>query len=279
MKTLWKQIDETIEELQTKGYQIKPYKQNHLFPSFVQLHENDVDYHKLFDVNNTIKTITDTLPNKIKDSKSISLIDNHLYNLAYKYNMFPSILGYESFPKSSCISLNNVICHGVPYDIKIQEGDIMTIDYCLYNGMHTDWAHTYLIGKVSGEHKKLVETTENCLRKAIEICKPGANFNKVGNIVTKVANENGFVVVEKYGGHKIGSYIHLKPYISNHPNENKEVMKEGDVFTIEPLLSIGSGKTFIANDGFSILTSNRMYAAHFERCILITNSGHQVLND
>jgi methionyl aminopeptidase len=279
MKTLWHEIDEKVQELQKKKYPINPYILKYSFPSFVQLNEKIVDYQKLFDINRKLKTITNGLSKKIKQHTSLSSIDEYLYFQASKHKVFPSILGYEKFPKSSCISLNNVVCHGVPYNINMKEGDIVTVDYCLYNGMHTDWAHTYVIGKVSGEHKKLVETTEECLRKAIDICKPGTQFNEIGNIVTKVANDNGFYVIEKYGGHKIGAYIHLKPYISNHPNDSKEIMKEGDVFTIEPLLSIGSGKTFIANDGFSVLTYNRQYAAHFERCILITDSGHQVLND
>ena len=117
------------------------------------------------------------------------------------------------------------------------------------------------------------------MRKAIEVCKPGMKYSCIGNIVTKIAKENGFYVVDKYGGHTIGSSLHMKPFISNHPNKSTEIMKEGDLFVIEPLLAIGSGKNFVSSDGFSVLTRNGKYAAHFERCILITNSGHVVLND
>lgn len=287
MEQIWISIDRTIKDIRNNGYKnIKPYKTKFMFPNIPNIPDIQpsskspvTNLKQIFNVNKVIKDITLDLEAHVKPNTTLAYIDEYLYKASYEHGVYPSVLGHEQFPKSSCISLNNVVCHGIPYQIKLREGDIVTVDYCLYNGMHTDWAHTYIIGKVSGEHKKLVSTTEECLRKAVEICKPGAYYNTIGKLVTKVANENGFQVIEKYGGHRIGSDLHMRPYISNHPYRKKEIMNVGDVFTIEPLVAIGSGQTFIANDGFSILTKSKSYSAHFERCVLITESGHQVLNE
>jgi methionyl aminopeptidase len=236
---------------------------------------------KIYDVNHKLAQVMSSISkNIIKEGVNIADIDSYFFEtLVKEKNLYPSILGFEDFPKASCISVNNVICHGVPYSHVLKSGDIVTVDVCAYNGYHSDMADTFAIGKISGQHKSLIKTTKMCLDEAISICKPGIPYNKIGEIVEKISNENGFEVVKGFRGHGIGKRLHMKPYIPNYAtNKNIGVMKEGDTFCIEPLLAIDSGAHFVGQDGFSVLTKNGKYSAHFERCIMITNAGHEVLN-
>jgi methionyl aminopeptidase len=270
-----------IVNLKELGYRIKPYKEN-LVQEWTPRRltsQNRTTLKKIFDVNDAMKSITRGIQPKIKAGLNIASLDRYLYRECAKRHMYPSTLGYGNFPKASCICINDVVCHGVPYEMNLKDGDVVTVDYCLYNGIHTDWAHTYCVGKVSGTHKRLVSTTEDCLRHAIDLCKPGRAIKEIGRVVTKIANENGFKVIEKYGGHGIGSQLHMEPRVPNSPNNITYVMKEGDMFSIEPLLAVDSGATYIAPDGLSVMSSLGTYAAHFERTLLITNDGCVVLND
>lgn len=236
---------------------------------------------KIYEVNRALSDILFSFKKEIYEGVDVAYLDNLFFKKTCDANLFPSVLGYGNYPKASCISINNTVCHGVPYKYKLKKGDILTLDVCAYNKYHSDMAETYMIGSVSGEHKKMVNTTKDCIDKAISICKPGANYSDIGSIVEKIAKDNGFCVIEKYGGHGIGTELHMNPFISNIKSNIKSniFMKEGDIFTIEPLITIGSGTTFIDKDGFSICTSNNKYSAHYERVILITHSGYEVLND
>lgn len=286
-----------IEKLQLLNYEINPYKQNYLlknksiyYPDYFskneinkkiitikQLSSNDMV--KIYEVNKSLANIMILLKKEIYEGVDVAYLDNLFFKNICKANLFPSILGYYNFPKASCISVNNTVCHGVPYKYKLQSGDILTLDICAYNGFHSDMAETFMIGKVSGQHQKLINTTRDCINNALSICKPGVPYSNIGLIVHKTAIDNGFSVIEKYGGHGIGKELHMKPFIPNIYIKSDKIMKEGDIFTIEPLISIDNNTTFIANDGFSILTKNKKYAAHFERVVLITYSGHEILNN
>lgn len=168
----------------------------------------------------------------------------------------------------------------MPYNRTLQNGDIVTFDVTGYNGgIHSDLAETFCIGNVDRDNRKLVETTRTCLYKAISICKPGTLYRNIGLIITKIATENGFTVVNNLGGHTIGKYLHMMPFVSNHVNYSTERMKQGDMFTIEPILCVDDGDFIIDQDNFSIRTKNGKNAAHFERTILITKSGHEILNE
>ncbi len=236
------------------------------------------DLLKIFELNIKVKEIVDKIENKfIQSGKNIVDIDNYIYENFCKNNIYPSIFGYQDFPKSSCISINNMVCHCIPYSYKLKEGDIVTVDVCGYNGFHTDMANTYIVsGKKSQE--KLVRTNKECLEKAIEICKPGQLYKNIGKIVEKHATENGFTVLTQFNGHGIGKNLHMEPRILNYKNNNNLEMKVGDMFTIEPLLTEGINKTILLPDKTSVVTADGSISSHFERTIIITESGHLVLN-
>ncbi len=240
------------------------------------------DLIKIFDLNRTVKTIIDSIEHKfIHKGTDIADIDNFIYTEFCKNDIYPSVFGYEDFPKSSCISINNMICHCIPYSYKLKEGDIITVDVCGYNGFHTDMANTYIVsGKNQNKHKKLVDTNKECIDKAIEICKPGQLYSTIGTIVEKHANENGFKVLTSFSGHGIGKNLHMSPRVYNYnkkPDDNVE-MKVGDMFTIEPLLTEGENVHKLLADNTSVVSADGKMTSHFERTILITENGHLILN-
>jgi len=287
-----------VKDLQNLCYRIKPYKNNYLLDLDLNLipdyfykinpkknklindFTNKNNLLKVYDVNRKLSKVMSKISNKIQKNEyqNVAKLDEYFFKNICKENIFPSVLGYENFPKSSCISVNNIVCHGIPYEYKLQSGDIVKVDICGYNGYHSDMANTFLIGKVSGEHKSLVKTTKDSLDNAISICKPGNLYSNIGKIIEKTTKDNGFTVIKGYRGHHIGNKIHLKPYISNIYEKTNEIMKVGDLFCIEPLLTIDNGDTYIDKDNNSVLTKDNKYSAHFERCILITESGHEILN-
>jgi len=306
MTTKWFHINNTIiKELQNNGYQIEPYKINYLkyvpyfnYPNYffknnketyetkyIKQIKSQKDLLTIFDVNNKLKQSFKNILPYIKLNSDIAKIDNILFKEICKKQIFPSELSLNNFPKASCMSINNIVCHGIPYKYNLKSGDIITIDVCGYNGYHSDMAETIMIGNVNGEDKKLVSTTRECLYSAISICKPGVPYSIISRIVEKISSDNGFDVIKDYGGHGIGKYLHMKPYISNCKNNDKNLMRIGDMFTIEPLIKIRNTKytnsisTYINNDGISVLTLDGKNAAHFERTILITENGCMILND
>ena len=235
---------------------------------------------KIYDGNKKLSIIAENLSNHFKENTSLEKIDKLFYKECCKHSVFPSVFGFESFPKACNLNVNEIVCHSLPSSRKLKSGDIVTFDICGYNGFfHSDMAETYCIGEVHGHHKKLVDCTKDCLFSAINICKPGRKYNEIGRIITKVTKENGFSLIEKFGGHSIGKYLHMPPYIQNHydPNNTCE-MKVGDMFCIEPLLTTGNGKIQLDKDGFGYITKDKEYVAHFERTILITDNGHEILN-
>jgi methionyl aminopeptidase len=244
------------------------------------------DFIKIYDLNFKMKSIMSKLEKIIKPGVNISEIDEYLYKNICKKKLFPSMFGYDNFPKSSSLSVNDIICHSVPYNYKLLEEDIVSVDVCGYNGFHTDNAHTYAVSnKVSGNNIALIETTKKCLYSAISICKEGVPYSTIGKIVEKIANDNGFQVIKKFRGHGIGKKLHMKPFIPNYNsitknNTNKgEIMKIGDMFAIEPLLSSGNGKAKLLEDKYGYITDDNSNSAHFERVVLITENGYEILND
>lgn len=243
------------------------------------------DLVKIFEVNQCMRDVMFPVKERfIKPGQDVAQIDKYLYESICSKGMFPSCLGYQGYPKCSCISVNEKVAHGLPYKYKLKEGDVVKIDVCVYNGYHSDFADTYIVpGKGESRHKHLVETTRLCLDKALTVCYPGSYYKSIGSVVGKTANDRGFTVISRLTGHAIGKDLHMFPRVYNHPHSGLEdeglVMKVGDMFTIEPILSEGGNDIEFSKDGFTIVTKDKHTTAHFERVILITEDGHSVLND
>ena len=191
----------------------------------------------------------------------------------------PSFKGYRGFPASICASPNQVIVHGIPSDLRLEEGDIISLDVGAYlDGFHADSAWTYPVGEVDPEAARLLEVTQASLEAAIEQCKPGARIGDVGEAVQGVAEGAGFSVVREYAGHGVGRALHEEPSIPNYgPGGRREVLAPGMTLAIEPMVNAGGPTTKTLSDGWTVVTADGRLSAHFEHTVAINEAGHEVL--
>jgi methionyl aminopeptidase len=194
---------------------------------------------------------------------------------------YPSPLNYCHFPKSVCTSVNEVICHGIPDQRPLQDGDILNIDVTLYHGgFHGDLNETYYIGSASQDPDsvRVVEAARDCLEESIKLVKPGALFRDYGNTIEKLAKSNNCGVVKTYCGHGINQLFHCAPNVP-HYAKNKAVgeAKPGMCFTIEPMITLGTHKDKTWPDDWTSVTTDGSKTAQFEHTLLVTEDGVEVL--
>lgn len=205
-------------------------------------------------------------------------IDILVFNSCVESGAYPSPLNYKHFPKSVCTSINNVVCHGIPDDRLLEDGDIVNVDITVfYNGYHGDCSKTFLVGNVDEQGRDLVKATETCLDKAIDICKPGVHFQDIGYCIEDEAEELGYEVISSFIGHGIGCYFHGPPDIYHIRNLYPGKMAPGMTFTIEPILTQGEDTFEILNDNWTAITNDNARTAQFEHTVLITESGVEIL--
>ena len=191
----------------------------------------------------------------------------------------PSFKGYRGFPASICASPNHVIVHGIPSDLRLEEGDIVSLDVGAYlDGFHADSAWTFPVGEVDAEAARLLEVTEASLGAAIDRCKPGARLGDVGEAVQQTAEAAGFSVVREYAGHGVGRALHEEPSIPNYgPGGRREVLGAGMTLAIEPMVNAGRPTTKTLGDGWTVVTADGRLSAHFEHTVAINEAGCEVL--
>lgn len=191
----------------------------------------------------------------------------------------PRLYGEPPFPKSICSSLNEVICHGIPDDRELRDGDILNLDVTIFReGVHGDTNRTFLVGDVDPESKRLVRVTLECLEQAIETVKPGAPFNGIGRAIQSHAEAEGFGVVRAFVGHGIGEQFHTDIHIPHYYEPRlTTTMEPGMTFTIEPMITVGAHDHQIWDDGWTAVTIDRKRTAQFEHTILVTDDGAEVL--
>eukprot|EP00193_Tetraselmis_chui_P008747 CAMPEP_0177760712 /NCGR_PEP_ID=MMETSP0491_2-20121128/5412_1 /TAXON_ID=63592 /ORGANISM="Tetraselmis chuii, Strain PLY429" /LENGTH=377 /DNA_ID=CAMNT_0019276627 /DNA_START=132 /DNA_END=1265 /DNA_ORIENTATION=- len=205
-------------------------------------------------------------------------IDAFVHEMTVAAGAYPSPLNYGQFPKSVCTSVNECICHGIPDSRPLEDGDIVNIDVTVYlDGHHGDTSKTFLCGEVSPEAKKLVDITRKSLEAAISECKAGAPFNKIGTAIQNVADKHKYGVVRNFVGHGVGRTFHSAPTILHYRNREPGVMVEGQTFTIEPMLSMGSTRERVWKDNWTAVTTDGSLTAQFEHTLLITKDGVEIL--
>ncbi|KAI5436537.1 Methionine aminopeptidase 1B [Lathyrus oleraceus] len=205
----------------------------------------------------------------VRPSVTTNEIDKAVHQMIIDAGAYPSPLGYGGFPKSVCTSVNECMCHGIPDSRLLQNGDIINIDVTVYlNGYHGDTSKTFFCGEVSDALKHLVKVSEECLERGIGVCKNGAPFKKIGKIIS---------VVERFVGHGVGTVFHSEPLIFHHRNDEGGCMVEGQTFTIEPILTMGSTDCITWPDNWTAVTTDGSRAAQFEHTILITKTGAEIL--
>ncbi len=196
------------------------------------------------------------------------------------HQAYPSTLGYRGFPKSLCSSINEVICHGIPDTTVVEDGDIINIDITAYkNGVHGDTNHTFCVGNVDEESRLLVERTQESLNRAIRAVAPGREINVIGRTIESYAKRFGYGVVRDFTGHGVGEAFHtglIIPHYDAAPAYNT-VLEEGMVFTIEPMLTLGTIEWDMWADDWTVVTRDRKRTAQFEHTMVVTATGAEVL--
>ena len=189
-------------------------------------------------------------------------------------------LNYHGFPKSICTSVNEVVCHGIPSKKQLlKDGDIINIDVTpIVDGWYGDTSQTHHVGSVRPQAKKLVEVTEECLRRAIAVVKPGARLGDIGAAIQEYAEAHGYSVVKDFVGHGIGRTFHTAPQVPHYGKRGKgQRLEKGMCFTIEPMINAGTWEIEVQDDGWTAVTRDRKLSAQFEHTIVVTEHGCEIL--
>ena len=191
----------------------------------------------------------------------------------------PAPLNYKGFPKSICTSVNHVVCHGIPGDKKLKNGDIINIDVTVIkDGFHGDTSKMFFVGEPSIRAKRLVELTYECMVKGIRMVKPGVSLGDIGHAIQTLAESNNCSVVREYCGHGIGKEFHEDPQVLHYGKQNTGIkLEKGMTFTIEPMINLGKRHVKLLPDEWTVVTKDRSLSAQWEHTILVTESGCEVL--
>ncbi len=191
----------------------------------------------------------------------------------------PAPLNYNGFPKSVCTSVNHVVCHGIPSDKVLKDGDIINIDVTVIkHGYHGDTSKMYFVGKPSILAKRLVEVTQDCLYQSIKLVKPGCRLGDIGALIQDMAEKQRFSVVREYCGHGIGRIFHEDPQVLHYGKADTGlVLTPGMTFTIEPMINAGKRHVKLLNDDWTVVTKDRKLSAQWEHTLLVTDDGVEVL--
>lgn len=223
----------------------------------------------------------DFIAEHVKEGVSTEYLDDLIHKYIIENGAIPAPLNYHGFPKSSCISLNNVICHGIPSkETILKDGDILNIDITtILDGFFGDTSRMFTIGQVSDEAEKLIRVTKECLDIGIKEVYPKKRFGSIGFAINKHAKAHGYSVVYQFCGHGVGVDFHEEPQISHiAPKKSGGRMKPGMTFTIEPMINIGKPEAVVDEvDGWTARTIDNQLSAQFEHTVLVTDTGVEIL--
>jgi len=207
-------------------------------------------------------------------------LDKIAHQFLIEHGAYPSTLGYRGYPKSICSSVNEVICHGIPDDTVLEDGDIVNIDITAYlDGFHGDSNQTFLVGNVSEDVSSLVEITREALHRGIAVVAPSRAVNLIGRAIESYAKRFNYGVVRDFTGHGIGESFHsglIIPHYDSAPMY-ADVMEVGMVFTIEPMLTLGTHQWNMWADGWTVVTKDLSITAQFEHTLVVTETGAEIL--
>ena len=217
----------------------------------------------------------------VRPGVSTGTIDRLVYDYTCDHGHVPAPLGYQGYPKSCCTSVNEVICHGIPGDYVLRDGDIVNVDVTSkVDGWHGDQSETFLVGEVTDEARGITQCAFDCLHLAIATIKPWSRIAEIGDAIVKEATQRGFSVVEDYIGHGLGRDFHQKPNIPHVPTRQAraERIEPGVCFTIEPMINAGSKETVLdRGDGWTVRTRDGRLSAQFEHTLLMAETGPEIL--
>ena len=220
----------------------------------------------------------------IAEHVRVGVSTDELDDICHRYitetqNAIPAPLNYRGFPKSICTSVNDVVCHGIPSDKVLKNGDIINIDITVIkDSWHGDSSKMFFVGKPPIRAQRLAEVAHDAMVLGIEMVKPGENLRNIGRAIQKYAESHHFSVVREYCGHGIGQVFHEAPQVLHYDSpQNNIILKPGMVFTIEPMINAGKQHTRLMNDEWTVKTQDRSLSAQWEHTIAVTDDGFEVL--
>ena len=223
--------------------------------------------------------VLDFITPHVKPGVTTDALDRLCHGFIVDHGAIPAPLNYRGFPRSICTSINHVVCHGIPGDRRLEEGDILNIDITvILDGWHGDTSRMYLVGeRIALKARKLVEVTYEAMMRGIAAVKPGATVGDIGHAIQSFAEANRFSVVRDFCGHGIGRIFHDAPSVVHfgHPGQGP-VLREGMFFTVEPMINAGRYEVKILSDGWTAVTKDKSLSAQFEHTVGVTATGHEV---
>ena len=220
----------------------------------------------------------DALVDIVKPGVPTAEIDRFIFEFGMDHGAIPATLNYRGYTKSSCTSINHVVCHGIPDDKPLRDGDIVNIDVTyILDGWHGDSSRMYPVGNIKRAAERLLEVTHECLIRGIAAVKPGARTGAIGAAIQAYAESQRCSVVRDFCGHGVGQLFHDAPNILHYgsPQEGVE-MREGMIFTIEPMINLGRPQVKVLSDGWTAVTRDRSLSAQYEHTIGVTKDGCEV---
>lgn len=264
------ELREKIKEYRSKGYKIPPLR-------IIRSEEQIAGIRESAKINTAL---LDYLSENIREGISTQDIDDMVYDFTTSHGAIPAPLHYEGFPKSCCVSRNEIVCHGIPSKKEIlRNGDIVNVDVStIYNRYFSDASRMFMIGEVSEEFKRLVKVTKECLEIGIATAQPWARLGDVGAAIQEHAEKNGYSVVRELCGHGCGVKFHEPPEVLHYGKRGtEELIIPGMTFTIEPMINMGKKEIYIEDNDWTVVTKDLKPSAQWEHQILITETGNEIL--
>jgi len=221
----------------------------------------------------------DLVERHIRPGITTEFIDRLVHEYIVKHGAIPAPLNYKGFPKSVCVSVNDEICHGIPKDRILLEGDIVNVDVTpILDGYYADASKTFFVGEAGADALKIVNVARECLKRGISMVKPGNTIGDIGWAIQKYAESQGCSVVREFVGHGVGFEFHEPPQVPHYGKRGKGiVLIPGMVFTIEPMINLGGKEIRILEDNWTAVTKDGSLSAQFEQTILVTDKGYESL--
>ena len=240
----------------------------HVINEFVKMHK----------AGRLAAEVLDYITDFIKPNVTTEYLDNLCHNYIISNKAIPAPLNYRGYPKSTCISVNHVVCHGIPGSKVLKTGDILNIDITvILDGWYGDTSRMYFVGEPPLKAKILTRITYESMMLGIEQVKPGNTTGDIGNAIQKHAEKNGFSVVRDFTGHGLGQVFHTSPTILHYgKSKTGVVLEEGMFFTIEPMINSGKHEVKVLADGWTAVTRDKSFSAQFEHSIGVTSSGFEI---
>ncbi|MBO7134653.1 MAG: type I methionyl aminopeptidase [Bacteroidales bacterium] len=259
-----------IKEYRAKGYKIPPLR-------IIRSEEQIAGIRESAKINTAL---LDYLSENIREGITTQDIDDMVYEFTTSHGAIPAPLHYEGYPKSCCVSRNEIVCHGIPSKNEfLRNGDIVNVDVStIYNRYFSDASRMFMIGDVSEECKRLVKVTKECLEIGIATAQPWARMGDVGAAIQEHAEKNGYSVVRELCGHGCGVKFHEPPEVLHYGKRGtEELIIPGMTFTIEPMINMGKKEIFIEENDWTVVTQDLKPSAQWEHQILITETGNEIL--